>query len=278
MAAQLAHLYLREGMSTYRIADITGLDRQHVTRILRQAGVAMRPRGAGGIRPTRRTGDPANLANVLAELYLRQRLSTAQIAAILDIPDRTIRDRLRRYRIAARTRGRWDREDRRTIPADVLAELYEQAGLTADEVGRMLGASRKSVLRNAHDLGIPVRTGGTIGDSKPGEIELVNALYADPLIQATLASYGIKRVPPGGPIWTRFPEPIPLTRHMVDDLYWQCGIGINHIELLTGQPAQTVRGFMRRTGITTRHAGGRTPFMRRWRRGPRPSPHGHVAE
>jgi hypothetical protein len=27
----------------------------------------------------------------------------------------------------------------------------------------------------------------------------------------------------------------------------------------------TVRGFMRRTGITPRHRGGRSPFLRRWR-------------
>jgi hypothetical protein len=35
--------------------------------------------------------------------------------------------------------------------------------------------------------------------------------------------------------------------------------------LLTGQPAMTVRGFMRRAGIPLRHPGGRTPFLRRWR-------------
>ncbi len=38
------------------------------------------------------------------------------------------------------------------------------------------------------------------------------------------------------------------------------------LPLLTGQPAITVRGFMRREGIPVRHPGGRTPFLRRWRR------------
>ncbi|HXL88055.1 MAG TPA: hypothetical protein VN969_03575 [Streptosporangiaceae bacterium] len=51
----------------------------------------------------------------------------------------------------------------------------------------------------------------------------------------------------------------------MEDLYWGSGAGLHHIELLTGQPAMTVRGFMRRADIQLRLPGGRTPFMRRWR-------------
>lgn len=50
------------------------------------------------------------------------------------------------------------------------------------------------------------------------------------------------QVPAGGPIWRRFPEPVPLTERLVRDLYWRCGIGLNHIELVTGQPEHTVSG------------------------------------
>jgi hypothetical protein len=77
----------------------------------------------------------------------------------------------------------------------------------------------------------------------------------------------VPRVPAGGPIWQRFPDPVPLTAPLVKDLYWGCGAALTHIELLTGQPAMTVRGFMRRAGIPLRHPGGRTPFLRRWRAG-----------
>ena len=49
--SRLAHLYLCEGLSTYRIAQLTHLDRQRVTRRLRRAGVPLRPRGAGGTPP-----------------------------------------------------------------------------------------------------------------------------------------------------------------------------------------------------------------------------------
>ncbi|MGH3157414.1 MAG: hypothetical protein ACRDNF_12665 [Streptosporangiaceae bacterium] len=112
---------------------------------------------------------------------------------------------------------------------------------------------------------MPVRVGGIIQAPGPDEIKLVDALYADPLIAAVLDARDVPRVPPGAPVWQRFPEPVPLTTPLVKDLYWGCGAALTHIELLTGQPAMTVRGFMHRAGIPLRHPGGRTPFLRRWR-------------
>jgi len=261
---RLAHLYLCQGLSTYAIGEITGQDRQKVTRALRRAGVPLRPRGAGRLRPLRRA-DPPGLPHTLTELYQAGRLGSPQIAAITGVPERTVRDRLRRYGIKVRTRGGWNREDRRTVPAQVLEELYTRLGLTADEAGRRLGTSRNTVLRSAHALGVPVRSGGTVPLTGPKEIELVNALYADPLIAAALDARDIPRIPPGAPIWARFPDPVPLSTPLVKELYWGCGAALTHIELLTGQPAMTVRGFMRRAGIPLRHPGGRTPFLRRWR-------------
>ena len=275
--AWLAHLYICDGLSTYRIAQLAGRDRQRVTRLLRRAGVPLRPRGAGGIRPESRRGDPADLAGILAELYVDWRLTTAQIGEMLGIPGRTVRDRLRRYGIQARTKGGCEREDRRILPAAALWALYGLEGLSADDVGRKLDTSRKPVLRTAHDLGFPVRTGGAVPQSGPAEIQLINSLYADALVDAVLAEHKIPHVPAGGLIWQRFPEPVPLSRQLVEDLYRRCGVGLNHIELLTGQPAQTVRGFMRRTGIASRHPGGRSPFLRRWRAGAAGEPGKHVS-
>ena len=267
-AAWLTHLYLCRGLSTYAIGEISGLDRQRVTRMLRRAGVPLRPRGAGRLRPLRRD-DPPGMPQVLAELYEAGRLGSKQIAAITGMPERTVRDRLRRYGIHVRTRGGWNREDRQLVAAEVLDDLYTRLGLTADEVGRRLGTSRGTVLRSAHALGVPVRAGGIVPVPGPEEIKLVEALYADPLIAAVLNARDVPRVPPGGPIWQRFPDPVPLTTPLVKDLYWGCGAALTHIELLTGQPAMTVRGFMRRAGIPLRHPGGRTPFLRRWRASPK---------
>ena len=193
---RLAHLYLCEELSTYRIAQLTGLDRQRVTRRLRRAGVPLRPRGAGGTRPERRRGDPPDLAEILAGLYVHRRLTIAQTGAVLGIPARTVGDRLRRYGIQTRTRGGWEREDRRVLPAGALWDLYSRDGLSADDVGRKLGASRKVVLRNVHDQGLPVRAGGAVHQSGPAEIELVSALYADAVVDEVLAEHKIPRVPP----------------------------------------------------------------------------------
>jgi hypothetical protein len=262
--AWLAHLYLCRGLSTYAIGRVTGLDRQRVTRVLRKAGVPLRPRGAGRPRPLRHD-DPPGLRPLLARLYEAERLGSPQIAAITGMPARTVRDRLRRYGFTVRTSGRWNREDRQMVPAGALDDLYTRLGLTADEVGRRLGTSRNTVLRSAHALGVPVRAGGAVPVQGPEEIELIRALYADPLITAVLDVHEVPRVPPGAPLWQRFPEPVPLIAPLVKDLYWGCGVGLTHIELLTGQPAMTVRGFMRRSGILLRRPGGRTPFLRRWR-------------
>ena len=120
------------------------------------------------------------------------------------------------------------------VPAGTLRDLYEKQGMTADEVGELTSVSRHTVLRSAHALGIPVRTGGAVQLSGPDEIELVGALYEDDLITSVLRAHDIAPVP-GGPIWDRFPEPVPLSTPLVKDLYWYCGAGLSHIELLTGQ-------------------------------------------
>jgi hypothetical protein len=235
-----------------------------VTRALRKAGVPLRPRGAGRLRPVSRAADPPDLPRRLRELYVDARLGSPQVAEILGMPERTLRDRLRRYGIEMRTRGKWNREDRTTAPEAELRVLYGELGMIATEVGHRLGISGNTVLRSAHALGLPVRVGGLVPLPGPDEIELVSALYTDPLVGAVLTVHDVPRVPPDGPIAARFPRPVPLTTPLVKDLYWECGVGLNHIELLTGQAAGSVRGFMRRSGIPLRPPGGRTPFVRRW--------------
>ena len=75
----------------------------------------------------------------------------------------------------------------------------------------------------------------------PAEIELISALYADPKVRRALHRHGLPQVPPGGPIWQRFPVPVPLTSEAARELYVSCGLAIQHIELLTGQAAESVR-------------------------------------
>lgn len=265
LPARLRHLYVCAELSTYQIAELVGVNRQRVTRMLRRAGVAIRPRGSGRVRPRRRAPDPPELRAVLEDLYVHRRMTSGQIARLVGIPERRIRDRLRQFGIPTRTRGRCNREDRTTVDGERLADLYVADEMSADEVARALGVSRMVVLRNAHELGLPVRVSGPSRDGAAArQIELVEALYADPLVRRALERHRIPRVPAGGPIWQRFPRPVPLTGELLGDLYVGCGLGSHHIELLTGQPSATVRRVMSDHGIAVRRPGGRSPFLRRW--------------
>jgi hypothetical protein len=183
------------------------------------------------------------------------------------VPAHTVRDRLHARGVPMRTRGRYNREDRIVIPRAGLADLYVRDGLSADEVGRMFGVSRRVVLRSAHDAGLPVRVGGPPPGRGPSEIELIAALYADTTVCEVLTRHGVPRVSLSGPIWQRFPAPHSLTAELATELYAGCGLGLHHIELLTGRPAATVRDLLRAIGVPLRPAGGRSPFMRRWREG-----------
>lgn len=259
----LTHLYECTGMSTYRIGELTGIDRQRVTRLLGRAGIPLKPRGAG--RPRHRDEKRVATDELLVMLYSKLGCSSAQVSAMTGVPQRTVRARLRARGVRMRTRGPMNREDRITLPADELERLYVNAGLSAADTGRLLHISGQIVLRTAHDHGMPVRIGGPEPSDGPTEIELVEALYADPLVQEMLSRHGIARRPAGGPIWLRFPVPLPVGRELAEDLYLTCGLAVRHIELVTGQPAETILRLLRAHGIPRRPPGGRSPFLRRWR-------------
>lgn len=263
---RVAHLYACQALSTYAIGAVTGVGRQRVTRLLHRAGIVVKPRGAGR-RKGRQAPGAQRLDQLIAALYLLQRLPSTQIAELTGIPGRTVRARLRAWGVPMRTRGRFNREDRVAVSAADLADLYVRAGLSADEAGKLLGVSHRIVLRSAHDQGLPVRVGGPPPRRGPSEIELITTLYADAQVRRVLARHGVPVVALAGAIWERFPTPHPLTAELVTDLYEDCGLSLHHIELLTGRPATAAAALLRATGIRARPAGGRSPFMRRWREG-----------
>jgi hypothetical protein len=201
----------------------------------------------------------------MARLYQEHRMPSTQIAGIAGISEYAVLSRLRARGVPIRTRGRNNREDRVAVSPDDLAALYLQAELSADEAGKLLGVSGRIVLRSAHDQGLPVRVGGAPPSRGPSEIELITALYADPQVRQILDRHGVPVVGLTGPIWERFPDPHPLTIGLVTDLYEGCGLSTHHIELLTGRPAAAAAVVLRASGVKPRPAGGRSPFMRRWR-------------
>ncbi|MGH3299517.1 MAG: hypothetical protein ACRDP7_47790 [Trebonia sp.] len=101
----------------------------------------------------------------------------------------------------------------------------------------------------------------------PSEIELLTALYADPEVRRVLDTHGIPVCPTTSSPWQRFPASRPLTADLAGDLYEGCGLGLHHIELLTGRPAAAVGAVLRAGGIKLRPRGGRSPFTDRWRPG-----------
>jgi len=261
--ALVSHLYDCQGLSTYEIAKVAGISRQRVGRVLHRAGVPVKPRGAGRRRPP--DAQQAALTDLAVRLYLGSNLSSGQISALIDMPERTVRGRLRARGVRMRTRGRSNRQDRAAAPVETLAQLYVLAGLTAAETGRRLGVPGRVVLRTAHDQGLPVRIGGPEPRHGPGEIELIDALYADPLVRQALSRHGVAMRPGKGPIWQRFPVPEQVTPDLAEELYMSCGLGLRHIELVSGQPAETIRALLHGQDIKLRTPGGRSPFMRRWR-------------
>jgi predicted HTH domain antitoxin len=266
----ISHLYDCQGLSTYEIAKVVGIGRQRVGRLLNKAGVPVKPRGAG--RQRKQDEEQAALTDLAVRLYQRSSLSSSQISVLTGLPERTVRARLRARGVRMRTRGWANREDRAAAPAGPLVELYIRAGLSAAETGKLLGVPGRVILRTAHDEGLPVRIGGPEPRHGPGEIELIDALYVDPTVRQMLSMHGIVPRPAGGPIWQRFPVPVGVSPELAKELYVSCGLGLRHIELITGQPAETVRALLHAQGVSLRAPGGRSPFLRRWRQAKRGSP------
>lgn len=265
LADEVVRLY-SDGLSTRRIGAAVGLGRQVVTRILRRAGVQIAPRGAGRARPTARLAGRPELTEHIRELYVERHLTRARVADILGIGEAEVRSRMAAAGIPTRTRGQFDRADRRHFDPTDIEDLYVGLEFTADEVGDRLHASRHTVLRTAHDLGLPVRFGGDRQALHgPADIELIRALYDDPLVADVVARYDLPVRPAGSSIDSRFPVPVELTRALLADLYEGCGLSAFHIELLTGEPAATVRRRLKRWGIALRPPGGRSPFRIRQR-------------
>lgn len=261
----IRELYVRDGRSTYEIGATFGMDRQEVSRQLKRMGVEVAARGSGRPRQCRRIGFSASEAGRARILYLQRRLTTEEIGRQLGVSAHTVRRLLREGGVAVRTRGWANREDRVALRPASVERLYLMHGLTADEVARQLRCARNAVLRLAHERGWPVRVGGPPPSTGPQEIMLIRALHADPVVRAALKRHRIRRVPPGGPIWERFPRPVELTTCALRDLYQRCGLATTHIELLTGWPAMTIRHRLKAAGTQLRPPGGRSPFMRRWR-------------
>lgn len=262
LSKRIVKLYVERDYSTRRIAETVGIDRQRVTQILREGGVDLAPRGAGRRRPLKVEGIIGE--ELLRYLYINCQMSSVDIGKGLGVSDRLVRSRLKLWGIETRTRGQFNRFDRRDVGPDELRPLYIEKEWDAASVGEELGISGNIVLRSAHTGGLPVRAGGSHRPSEAFDIVLIDALYDDADVSRVLAHHGVPFMREAGPLWQRFPVPVELTKQLLTDLYNVCGLSTFHIELLTGSPTPTILRRLEEYGIERRGRGGRSPFMRRW--------------
>lgn len=156
----------------------------------------------------------------------------------------------------------------RQRPVRWKVHLYLRSNLSSGQISALIGVPERTIRGRLRARGMPVRIAGPTPRHGPSEIELIDALYADSLVWRALSRHGIARRPSPGPIWQRFPVPVDVGPELAKELYVSCGLGLRHVELITGQPAETIRALLRGQGIKLRPPGGRSPFLRRWRGSP----------
>lgn len=155
-------------------------------------------------RPQCQAPKPAQLREILVELYVFRRLTRTQVAEKLEVPESRVHTWLREFDLPVRTRGGMSREDRVWLAKGPLVALYVQAQMPAERVGARLGSTRRVVLASSHEHGVPVRPGGTGDNSRA--IALLAALYADPQVLAVLRRRKVPLVRCTGPATDRFPR------------------------------------------------------------------------
>ena len=115
-----------------------------------------------------------------------------------------------------------------------------------------LDAGIHVVLRTGHAHGVPIRQGGGGSPAVTAAVAVIDGLYRDQQVSEVLDRHAVPRRPAGGDIAVRFPDPVPLSAHLLDELYHGAGCSSTQIELLNGQPQVVVRAGMRRLGIALR--------------------------
>jgi hypothetical protein len=133
---------------------------------------------------------------------------------------------------------------------DKLRKLYVESEWSAQDVAAQLDSTVHVVLRTGHAHGVPIRQGG--GGRPSATVALIESLYRDEQIAQVLDRHGVPRRPAEGDIAVRFPDPVPMTAQLLDELYHEAGCSTGQIELLTGQPQVVVRDSMHRLGIPLR--------------------------
>ena len=141
----LTRLYLNENKSCRAIAKITGCSYSSVVRRCRKYGIILRTSRHEKIKIDRA---------VLRKLYVKERKTVDEIAAILSCNPTTILRRLNEHKIPVR-RNRIE-----GLTKQLIQKLYLKEGRSTREIGKLLGCSRFPVESRCRKHGIPLRNPG----------------------------------------------------------------------------------------------------------------------
>jgi hypothetical protein len=260
--AQVAAMYRAEPITASEIARRLGISSTQALAALHREGVELDPgRHAAVNRATgaRRRGTVRSLSAGKAEWAVRhyrdEGWSYRMIGEHLGVSGAKVRAELHRRGIPAHPRrpiGPASRSSRTEAPVDQVRKLYVESEWSAADVAAQLDSTINVVLRTGHAHGVPIRQGGGGSPAVTAAVALIDSLYRDDQISEVLDRHAVPRRPAGGDIAVRFPDPVPLTAELLDELYHGAGCSSSQIELLTGQPQIVVRNTMHRLGIPLR--------------------------
>ena len=255
-------MYRAEPITASEIARRLGISSTQALAALHREGVELDPaRHAAVNRATgaRRRGTvpslPADQAEQAVRYYQEQGWSYRMIGEHLGVSGAKVRAELQRRGIPAHPRppiGPASRTARTEAPVDQVRKLYVESEWSAADVAAQLDSTINVVLRTGHAHGVPIRQGGGGSPAVTAAVALIDSLYRDEQISEVLDRHAVPRRPAGGDIAVRFPDPVPLTAELLDELYHGAGCSSSQIELLTGQPQIVVRDNMHRLGIPLR--------------------------
>ena len=261
--AQVAAMYRAEPITAAEIARRRGIATGRALAALHREGVDMDPgRQAAAVRAAgaRRRGTvpslPADQAEQAVRYYRDEGWSYRMIGEQLGVSAAKVRAELRRRGIPVVHRrppkGPGSRASRTEVPIGTFRKLYVESEWSAQDVAAQLDAGVHVVLRTGHAHGVPIRQGGGGSPAVTAAVAVIDGLYRDQQVSEVLDRHAVPRRPAGGDIAVRFPDPVPMTAQLLDELYNGAGCSSNQIELLTGQPQVVVRASMRRLGIALR--------------------------
>ncbi len=253
-AEMLRALYVDEGLSAPQIAHQFGYrDPSSIRDALRRVGIPLRHIGGEARRP----GRPPLTAELLEELYVRQRQPLRMIGRNLGYAEKTLVAALEELGIPIRRPGEWrsNFRPRTEFPRHILVELYENQELTIEVIGGPFDVHPTIVRRRLHEQGLPVRRGGPPPPRSvaSGDV-LLRSMYADRRIRAVLRRYRVplRPLPLPPPDRSQTVPPPQLDPGLLHALYVELELSAFKIELLTSCDKFCVYKQLRAAGIPIR--------------------------